>query len=107
VDWVARQNAVATNFQQRVLQENIVVANHTPVANLGAVHTYQQRVREEGLERSKFSTYSPVLPNEYVIDNKGILGRAKLGIKSFSNKTLQNIESVYLKYTDISKRKFV
>jgi hypothetical protein len=56
---------------------------------------------------SKIYIDSPVLPNEYLIDNKGIIGRAKLGIKSLGDKTLQSIESVYLKYSDISKRKFV
>jgi len=82
VDRVTSQNAVVANYQQRVLEENTGLA-------------------------SKFSAYSPVLPNEFIIEKKGILGRAKLGIKSFGDKTVHNVESVYLKYSDISKRKFV
>jgi hypothetical protein len=67
----------------------------------------EERVLKENTRLCKFSAYSPVLSNEQLIDKKGILGRVKLGIKSLGDKTLHNIESVYLKYTDISKRKFV
>jgi hypothetical protein len=118
VDLVTSQNASLANrfdaaidaYEQRVAQERAdLVRQNAPVANYAAVHTYQQRVLEENADFvSKFSgLYSPVLPNEYVLEKKGILGRAKLGIKSLGDKTLNSIESVYLKYSDLSKRKFV
>jgi hypothetical protein len=119
-----RFDAAIAAYEQRVAQEragmvrqNAPVANPAPapVANYAVVHNYQQRVLEEnaGLV-SKFSAYStglpnqysPVLPNEYVIEKKGILGRAKLGIKSVG-KTLESIESVYLKYAEKGKQKFI
>jgi len=96
---------------QSVISQNVFVANDTPVANHAPVQTYQERVLEENaVIPSKFSglgIYSPVLSNEYVIEKKGIAGRAKLGIKSLGDKTLNSIESVYLKYSDLCKRKFV
>jgi hypothetical protein len=110
-----RFDAAIDAYELRIAQEraglvrqNAPVANNAPVVNYAAVATYQQRVLEEnGGLVSKFSAYSPVLPNEYLIEKKGILGRAKLGVKSLGNKTLESIESVYLKYSDKSKRKFI
>jgi hypothetical protein len=41
-----------------------------------------------------------------VLDKKGILGKAKLGIKYLEERT-DKIENIYLKFRDKSKRKFI
>jgi hypothetical protein len=79
------------------------------MARRNAVNTEQIIIEEEINKgfKSKFSTESSLLSNEHLIDKKGIIGKVKLGIKSLGGKTLESVEKVYLKYTDITKRKFV
>lgn len=63
------------------------------MARRNAVNT-EQRIYEEEINKgltSKISTNSPLLSNEYLIDNKGIIGKVKLGIKSLGGKTLESV----------------
>jgi hypothetical protein len=50
------------------------------------------------------------MPNEIVIEKKGILGRVKLAF-NFLDRRLQNgisnMDSIVVKYNDAAKRKFV
>jgi hypothetical protein len=53
--------------------------------------------------------YSPPMDNEIVINKKGLLGRLKLAF-SYGNNNLNkdtNVNSIFVKYRDITKRKFV
>jgi uncharacterized protein YehS (DUF1456 family) len=59
-------------------------------------------------ERRGFSdkeAYSPTMPNEIVINKKGILGKLKVAFKIENNKG--EVDSIFIKYRDITKRKFI
>jgi hypothetical protein len=52
---------------------------------------------------------SPTMPNEIEINKKGLLGRLKLAFNFGDpklNKT-NNVDSIIVKYKDITKRKFI
>jgi hypothetical protein len=53
--------------------------------------------------------FSPVMNNEIVVKKPGILGRLKV-VFNFKNKLdngMSNVDTVYIKYHDLCKRKFV
>lgn len=49
------------------------------------------------------------MANEIVVPKKGILGRLKVAL-NFKNKLdngMSNVDSIYVKYSDLSRRKFI
>jgi hypothetical protein len=74
---------------------------------------YEQNIQRE-LEVSRFSANtsieSPVLDNELVIKKHGLLGKLKLAF-NYGDKRLpknsSNVDSIFVKYRDVARRKFV
>jgi hypothetical protein len=64
------------------------------------------RYIEESRGLYEKEVYSPVMPDEIVINKKGILGRLKVAF-NFEHKNQSNVDSIFVKYRDITKRKFV
>jgi hypothetical protein len=46
------------------------------------------------------------MPNEIVINKTGILGKLKVAF-NFENKNKGQVDSIFVKYRDITRRKFI
>lgn len=91
-----------------------IASNVDPSANTGYAHDMSTLERDLGVVReihnfddladfdSIASNHATLGSYEISIHSKGVLGKLKLGFKSLDTK----IERVYLKYHDLSKRKF-
>jgi hypothetical protein len=52
---------------------------------------------------------NPLMPDEIVLDKKGIMGKIKIAFKYIDTKlakTYSNMDNIAIKYHDVSKRKF-
>jgi len=84
VDWNQLRNNVERNITERYLEDRRGISDKEVV-------------------------FSPIMSNEIEINKSGILGKLKLAVKYIDTKitnSMSNIDSIVIKYHDITKRKF-
>lgn len=87
VDWTQKKDAVITNYNKKILEDNVGFSSKVVLNDVN----YE-------------------LPDEVILNKKGITGKIKVAFKYLDNKlakTYSNMDNVAIKYHDKSKRKFV
>lgn len=108
---VPSQDSLASHISINTNKATSVVTNpNASFADADVLSLYRNQILSRNDEGVRVSQDSPIVSSqEIVVKKRGLLGKFKLGFNYFGDKftsSTSKVESVYVKYHDISKRKF-